>query len=106
MFDFIDVLDLDMDDDMYDNDVDREASVDYEEEQLRGGRRYDGDDEEEEEYVREGTYEGKSFPPKPSDWREIPANTIPLLFRSTWQRVSFGIMGRQISSSLWRKLPN
>lgn len=52
-----------------------ETLLSYEEEQLRGGRRYD--DEEEEEYVREGTYEGKSFPPKPSDWREIPANTIP-----------------------------
>jgi hypothetical protein len=60
MFDLID--DLDMDDDMYDNDVDREAAVDY-------------DYEEEEEYVREG----KSFPPKPSDWSEIPANTIPIV---------------------------
>jgi hypothetical protein len=75
MFDLID--DLDMDDDMYDNDVDREAAVDYdyEEAQLKG-RLYDDDDyEEEEEYVREG----KSFPPKPSDWSEIPANTIPIV---------------------------
>lgn len=102
MFDLIDVLDLDMDDDMYDNDVDREASVDYEEEQLRGGRRYD--DEEEEEYVREGTYEGKSFPPKPSDWREIPANTIPSIVSFDMAKGQFWDHGQTdiVSSSLWR----
>eukprot|EP00984_Skeletonema_dohrnii_P007649 scaffold2796_cov158-Skeletonema_dohrnii-CCMP3373.AAC.2 len=60
-----------MPDDMFDDDAARDAALDYEDEaQLSGGCHYDEDDEEEEEYVREGTYEGRGFPPKPSDWRE------------------------------------
>jgi len=62
MFDLID--DLDMDDDMYnDNDVDREAAVDYEEEQLKGGRRYDGDDKRKRSTSEKGHMKERAFLP-------------------------------------------
>eukprot|EP00984_Skeletonema_dohrnii_P008224 scaffold3016_cov114-Skeletonema_dohrnii-CCMP3373.AAC.3 len=51
-----------MSDDMHDDDAAQDAALDYEDEaQLSGGRYYDEDDEEEVEYFRGGTYEGRGF---------------------------------------------
>ena len=71
MFDLL--RDLDVSDDIYDNDDDRDAAIDWQ--QREADRHYSDDEDYDEDYdededVREGTYEGKSFPPKPDDWNE------------------------------------
>ena len=59
---FVRDLDVSMSDDMYDDDAAQDAALDYEDEaQLSSGHYYDEEDEEEVEYVRGGTYEGRGF---------------------------------------------
>ena len=59
--------------DMYDDDDDHAAVADYKQEVQH----FDEEQSDEEEYVREGTYEGKKFPPKPSDWEETSFDQSP-----------------------------
>ena len=68
--------DLDMPDELYEDDNDRVGATNYHETQPSSKRYFDGD--EDEEYIRDGTFEGAVFPPtKPQDWDELPSNQIP-----------------------------
>ena len=75
MFDLLRDLDV-SDDDIYEDAADRDAAVDW---QQSGVDHYsdEGYDEDEDEDVRDGTYEGKKFPPVPKDWKETSTKELP-----------------------------
>ena len=67
---------------MYENDADRDAAANYNDPQQKMDH-YFYDEEEyddyfEEDYVPDGLYEGRNFPPsKPTDWDVIPTTQLP-----------------------------
>ncbi len=67
---------LDMSDDMFDSEADRQAAADYHYEQVQ----HDSDeDDSEDEYIPAGLSDGTyKFPPKSNkDWKRISSRTLP-----------------------------